>query len=204
MLKKVLVVLVVGGLGLVALVATRPESYHVERSIDVGAGAAALFAEIDDLRSWGAWSPWEKRDPAMKKTFSATTVGVGASYAWEGNKKVGKGSMTITESRPGERVAQRLDFIEPFKSTAATALELKTAGPSNTRVTWSMDGKNNFVSKAFSLVMDMDKIVGKDFEAGLASLKQLAESKAVAAAAVAPPTPSAPPPPGPPAPGGTK
>src|SRR6185369_10487911 len=104
-------------------------------------------------------------------------------YAWEGNKEVGKGSMTITESRPGERVAQRLEFIEPFKSTAATAFDLKPAGPSNTRVTWSMDGKSNFVGKAFSLVMDMDKVIGKDFEAGLASLKQLTEAKAVAAAA---------------------
>ncbi len=204
MLKKVLLVLVVGVLGLVAVVATRPDSYHVERSIDVGAGAAALFAEIDDLRSWGAWSPWEKRDPAMKKTFSATTVGVGASYAWEGNKEVGKGNMTITESRPGERVAQRLEFLEPFKSTASSAFDLKTAGPSNTRVTWSMDGKNNFVGKVFSLVMDMDKMIGKDFESGLAILKQITEAKAVAAAAVAPPTPSVPPAPGPPSLGGTK
>jgi hypothetical protein len=204
MLKKVLLVLGVAVVGLVGLVASRPDSYHVERTVDVGAPAATLFAEIDDLRAWAAWSPWEKRDPAMTKTFGPSTAGVGAHYAWEGNKEVGKGSMTITESRPDSRVAQRVEFIEPFKSIAATAFDLKPAGPASTRVTWSMDGKSNFVGKAFSLVMDMDKVIGKDFEAGLASLKQLAEAHAVAAAAAAPPTPAAPPPPGAPSPGGTK
>jgi hypothetical protein len=204
MLSKVVLVLAIALGGLVAVVATRPDRYHVERAVDVGAPAAAVFAEIDDLRAWSAWSPWERRDPAMKKTFSPVTSGVGASYAWEGNKEVGKGRMTITESHPGEKVAQRLEFIEPFASTADIAFSLKAAGPSSTHVTWSMDGRNNFMGKAFSLVMDMDKVIGKDFEAGLAGLKQIAEAKAVAAAAAAPPTPPLPPAPGPPAPGGTK
>ena len=204
MLKKLLLVLAVAVVGLVALVVSRPDSYHVERAIDVGAPAATVFAEIDDLRAWAAWSPWEKRDPAMKKSFGPSTTGVGAHYAWEGNKEVGKGSMTIIESRPDTRVAQRLEFIEPFKSIAATAFDLKPAGPASTRVTWSMEGNSNFIGKAFSLVMDMDKVIGKDFEAGLASLKQIAEAHAVAAAAAAPPTPPAPPAPGAPSPGGTK
>jgi hypothetical protein len=204
MLRKVVLVVAVAVAGLAALVATRPERYHVERTLDVGAPSAALFAEIDDLRAWSYWSPWEKRDPAMKKTFSATTAGVGASYAWEGNKEVGKGRMTITGSHPGERVALKLEFIEPFTSTADIAFVLKAAGPSSTQVTWSMDGRNNFVGKAFCLVMDMDKMIGRDFEAGLGSLKQLVEAKALAAAAAAPPTPPVPPALGAPAPGGTK
>jgi hypothetical protein len=204
MLRKVVLVLVVAVIGLLGVVATRPDRYHVERAADVGAPAAAVFAEIDDLRAWNAWSPWEKRDPAMKKTFSATTSGVGASYAWEGNKEVGKGRMIITESRPGERVAQKLEFLEPFVSTADIAFALKAAGPSSTHVTWSMDGRNNFIGKAFSLVMDVDKMIGKDFETGLASLKQVVEAKALAAAAAAPPAPPVPPALGAPAPGGTK
>jgi hypothetical protein len=204
MVKKIVLVLAVAVAGLAAVVANRPDRYHVERSVDVGAPAATIFAEIDDLRAWAAWSPWEKRDPAMKKTFSASTTGVGAHYAWEGNKEVGKGSMTITESVPGERVAQRLEFIEPFASTAETAFDLKAAGPASTHVTWSMDGRSNFVSKAFSLVMDMDKMIGKDFETGLSGLKQIAEAKAVAAAAAAPPVPPIPPAPGMPGPGATK
>jgi len=204
MLRKVVLVLAVAVIGLLGVVATRPDRYHVERAVDVGAPAAAVFAEIDDLRAWNTWSPWEKRDPAMKKTFSATTAGVGARYTWEGNKEVGKGRMIITESRPGERVAQKLEFIEPFTSTADIAFALKAAGPSSTHVTWSMDGRNNFIGKAFSLLMDVDKMIGKDFETGLASLKQVVEAKAVAAAAAAPPAPPVPPALGAPAPGGTK
>jgi hypothetical protein len=130
----------------------------------------------------------------MHKTFSQPSAGVGASYSWEGNKQVGKGKMTITESRENERVAQKLEFLEPFPSVAQTAIDLKPAGPDSksTKVTWSMDGKNNFVGKAFSLVMNMDKMIGKDFEEGLGSLKRISEAKKAAAAPPAPGTPSPP------------
>lgn len=176
-MKKVLLVLVVLVVALVVVIATRPDSYRVERSTTIDAPAATIFAEVEDLRAWGAWSPWEKRDPAMKKTFSAATAGVGASYAWEGNKEVGKGKMTVIALRPTDHVAHRLEFLEPFPSTAETAFDLKPEGPEKTRVTWSMSGKNNFIGKAFALVMDMDKMIGKDFEDGLASLKRTAEAK---------------------------
>jgi hypothetical protein len=182
MLKKVLLVLAVLVAGLLVVVARRPDAYHVERSLEIDAPAAVIFPSVGDLRAFGEWSPWEKRDPAMKKTFSAATSGVGASYAWEGNKEVGKGKMTIVESRSPEHVADRLEFLEPFASVADTAIDLKPSGD-KTRVTWSMDGKNNFVGKAFSLVMNMDKMIGKDFEDGLASLKRVTEAKTVAARA---------------------
>jgi hypothetical protein len=176
-MKKILGVLAVVIVVLVAVVATRPDTYHVERSIDISAPATVIFPVVADFKAMGEWSPWDKRDPAMKKTFSDTTTGVGASYAWEGNKQVGKGKMTMTESRPPEHVADKLEFIEPFPSVAETAMDLKSSGPTSTHVTWSMDGKSNFMGKAFSLYMSMDKAVGPDFESGLTNLKTIAEAK---------------------------
>jgi uncharacterized protein YndB with AHSA1/START domain len=187
MAKKILLILAGLIAALAIVIATRPDSYHVERSADVAAPPDRVFELVGDLRAWQQWSPWEKRDPNMKKTFSTATTGVGASYAWEGNKDVGKGQMTIVESHAPQRVATRLDFIEPFQSTAQSALDLKSEGAVATRVTWSMDGKQNFMSKAFSLVMDMDKMIGKDFEEGLSTLKGIAEAKVAADAAKAPP-----------------
>jgi len=181
MFKKVLLVLAVAVVALLVVIATRPDAYHVERSLDVGAPVATVFATVGDLKTWGQWSPWDKRDPDMHKTFTATTSGVGASYAWEGNKKVGKGKMTITDQQPPERLVERLEFIEPFQSVAETAFNFKSTGPASTRVTWSLDGKNNFVGKAFSLVMNMDKMIGGDFEDGLANLKRVAEASKPAA-----------------------
>lgn len=185
--KKILLIIGAVLAVLAIVVATRPDTYHVERSADVAAPADRLFELVGDLRAWEQWSPWEKRDPNMKKTFSAKTTGVGASYAWEGNKDVGKGQMTIVESNPPQRVATRLEFQEPFQSVAQSALDLKNQGAASTRVTWSMDGKQNFVGKAFSMVMDMDKMIGKDFEEGLSALKGIAEAKVAADAAKAPP-----------------
>jgi hypothetical protein len=180
MVKKILGLLAVVIAVLVVVVATRPDAYHVERSIDISAPAPVIFPAVADLKAMGEWSPWDKRDPAMKKTYSDATTGVGASYAWEGNKQVGKGKMTVVESRAPERVANKLEFIEPFPSVADTAMDLKPSGPTSTHVTWSMDGKSNFIGKAFSLYMSMDKAIGPDFEAGLASLKTIAEAKQAA------------------------
>jgi hypothetical protein len=191
-MKKVLLVLGFLIAGLAAVVATRPDTYHVERSLEIGAPAEAIFPSVSDLRNMADWSPWEKRDPAMKKTFSAETSGIGASYAWEGNKQVGKGRMTITELLPPEHVADKLEFIEPFPAVAETAMDLKPAAGGGTRVTWSMNGKSNFVGKAFSLVMSMDKAIGKDFEDGLANLKRVAEAKGATASAAGQPPAAAP------------
>jgi hypothetical protein len=160
-------------------VATRPGTYHVERSTVVGATAAVVYDQLDDYASFVQWSPWEKLDPSMKKTFDGPSQGVGASYTWAGNDKVGKGKMTIVAADGKGLVEERLEFIEPFASVAQTTFRLSPDG-AGTRVTWSMDGTNNFVSKLFGLFMNMDKMIGKDFEAGLASLKTLAESRAKA------------------------
>jgi hypothetical protein len=176
-MSKVLVVLVLLLGAAAAYVATRPDAYHVERSTTVDAPAATVFAQIDDLSVWKEWSPWEKKDPAMKRTFSATSSGVGASYSWEGNKEVGKGKMTITDSKPAEKVVEKLEFIEPFQSQADITFKLAAETPTTTKVTWAMDGKHNFISKAFSVVKPMDGMIGKDFEDGLSGLKKVAEAK---------------------------
>jgi len=187
-MSKVLVVLVLLLGGAAAYVATRPDAYHVERSTTVDAPPATVFAQIDDLSVWKEWSPWEKKDPTMKRTLSATTSGVGASYSWQGNKEVGKGKMTITDSKPGEKVVEKLEFIEPFQSQAEITFKMAAESPTATKVTWAMDGKHNFISKAFSVVKPMDGMIGKDFEEGLAGLKKVAEAKKP------PPAPPAPPP----------
>jgi hypothetical protein len=177
MLKKLLLVVALLVVAVVIVVGTRPETYHVERSAKIDAPAEAVFAAVSDFRTFPEWSPWQKRDPAVRTTVSTPSAGVGASYAWQGNKDVGKGRMTITESRPPSRVRERLEFIEPFASVAETGFDVKPEGPTAAAVTWSMDGKNNFMGKAFSLVMDMDKMIGKDFDAGLANLKRLVEAQ---------------------------
>jgi len=190
-MSKVLVVLVLLLGGAAAYVATRPDAYHVERSTTVDAPAATVFAQIDDLSVWKEWSPWEKKDPAMKRTLSATTSGVGATYAWEGNKEVGQGKMSIVDSKPGEKVAEKLEFIKPFQSQADITFTLQAESPTTTKVTWAMDGKHNFVSKAFSVVKPMDGMIGKDFEEGLANLKKVAEAKKPPPAPPAPPAEAA-------------
>jgi hypothetical protein len=187
-MSKVLLVLVLLLGGAAAYVATRPDTYHVERSATVAAPAATVFAQIDDFSVWKEWSPWEKKDPAMKRTVSTPPSGVGATYAWEGNKEVGKGKMTITDSRAGEKVAEKLEMLEPFPSTSGVTFTLAAESPTTTKVTWAMDGKHNFISKAFSVVKPMDGMIGKDFEEGLANLKKVAEAKKP------PPAPPAPPP----------
>ena len=181
-MSKVLLVLVLLLGGAAAYVATRPDTYHVERSATVEAPAATVFAQIDDFSVWKEWSPWEKKDPAMKRTLGATTSGVGATYAWEGNKEVGKGKMTITASNPGEKVAEKLEMLEPFPSTAEIAFTLQSESPTTTKVTWAMDGEKNFMAKAFHMVVNMDKMVGADFEKGLSSMKSAAETSAKASA----------------------
>ncbi|MFO0757224.1 MAG: SRPBCC family protein [Byssovorax sp.] len=167
----------------ILVVATRPSSFHVERSATIKAPPAAARAAVADFHGWQAWSPWEKLDPGMKKTFTGPASGTGAVYEWVGNDKVGEGRMTITEAT-ADKVTIRLEFIKPFASTNTTTFTFTPSG-SETKVTWAMDGHNDFMGKAFSMFMDMDKMVGGDFERGLAALKQVAES---APAPAAPPT----------------
>jgi hypothetical protein len=177
MLKKIgLGLLVVVG-ALAVVIATRPGEFKVQRTTSISAPAEVVFGYINDFHNWAKWSPWEKRDPNMKKTFEGPPSGAGSIYSWAGNDKVGEGRMTLTDSKPNERVLIKLEFIKPFAATNLTEVALSAAG-GTTNVTWTMSGTSNFVGKAFSLVMNMDKMVGGDFEQGLAQLKQLSEQEA--------------------------
>ena len=177
MLNIIAVVAVIAVAGLLAYAATRPDTLRVERSATIAAPAGRIFPHIAELRAWGAWSPWEKKDPAMKRTFEGPDSGKGAIYAWNGNKNVGSGRMEITEAAPPGRIVIRLDFLTPFEAhhTAEFTLE-----PHNdaTRVLWVMHGPQSFLSKLMGIFMNMDRMIGNDFEAGLASLKALAEKPA--------------------------
>ena len=177
MLKKVAVALAVLVVVLAGVIATRPDSYRVERSAAVAAPPALLFAMVDDFHNWSAWSPWEKLDPGMKRTFAGPSAGVGAKYAWAGNDQVGEGRMTIVESQPPDRIAIKLEFLKPWESTSDTLFRFGPQG-AGTRVSWAMEGRHNFMSKAFSLFASMDSMVGPDFEKGLAEIKRLAEAEA--------------------------
>jgi surface antigen len=191
MLWKILIG-VAGALVLfVAVVATRPSTYHVERKIEVAAPADLVFGVLNDLHRFAGvlvlfGAPLEKVDPTMQKTFEGPAAGVGQSYAWSGNKDVGKGKMTIEESVPGQKVGIKLEFVEPMASTATCTLTL-AGTPTGSSVTWSMDGNHNFIGKALGMFMDMDTMLGTDIEKGLALLKTVAEGKQVA---IAPPNPA--------------
>lgn len=158
-----------------AVVATRPSHYKVARSAVVRAPASAVYAQIADFHRWEKWSPWEKLDTAMQKVYSGADGAPGAIYAWKGNDKVGEGHMTLTDARPGESLAIRLEFVKPFASLCTTGFQF-SPNESGTNVTWTMEGDNDFLGKAFALFLDMDKMIGGDFERGLASLKAQAEA----------------------------
>jgi len=175
MISNILIALAVVVLLFVIVVATRPADFRVTRSATISAPAEAVFAQVNDLRKWGAWSPWEKIDPALRRTFEGPSAGIGAIYRWVGNKKVGEGSMTITESRPGELVRFKLEFLRPFKATNTAEFTFKQQG-NQTVVTWGIFGENNFMSKAVGLFMNMDKMVGGQLEQGLAQMKSVAEA----------------------------
>jgi len=163
-----------------ALIAARPADFRIERSAQIDAPRDVVFSIINDLRQWGDWSPYDKRDPNMKKTFEGGSAGPGASYAWNGNNQVGAGRLTIVESKPGELVSMKLEFSRPFKASNEVNFKLAPSG-GGTRVSWIMDGKNNFMTKAMSLFMNMDKMVGKDFEQGLVNLNSVARAASVKA-----------------------
>jgi hypothetical protein len=175
MLIKILIGLLVIVAGFVLVVALQPSHYRVERTAAIAAPAAVVFAQVNDFHHWEAWSPWAKLDPTMKQTYEGVPSGGGAIYTWAGNKKVGEGRMTLTESHPSDRIRIQLEFVKPFASTCITEFSFRPQG-SQTVVTWSMDGENNFIAKAVCLFMNMDKTVGGDFEKGLGQLKSLAEA----------------------------
>lgn len=174
MLLKISIALVIA-VGLVAVVISmQPASYRVVRTATITAPPAAIYTLISDFHNWNAWSPWAKLDPAMKQTFEGAPSGTGARYLWAGNSAAGEGSMAISEAVANQRVVIQLAFLKPFPSASTITFSLRPEG-SGTAVEWAMDGESTFASKAIQLFSSMDKMVGPDFEKGLAQLKSLAE-----------------------------
>lgn len=174
MLKKILIAFVAILAILFAVISAQPASFTMSRSINIAAPPATVFGIVNDFHQWDTWSPWAKLDPAMKKSYEGAPSGVGAIYTWSGNNDVGEGRMTITDSSPNEHIGIKLDFLKPMAVTNTATFTFKPEG-NGVAVTWSMAGDKNFVQKAFFLVMNMDKMLGADFEKGLAQLKALAE-----------------------------
>lgn len=159
---------------ILGLALAQPDTFKVERDVSIAARPEAIYSNLDDFKRWGLWSPWEKLEPTMTKTHSGAPTGVGAIYEWDG-KEVGSGRMTITDSKPNEQLTIKLEFTKPFEATNTTVFQLAPRG-SDTEVRWIMTGENNFVGKVMGVFADMDSMVGKDFETGLAALKQVSES----------------------------
>ncbi|MEQ1773332.1 MAG: SRPBCC family protein [Burkholderiales bacterium] len=174
MLKTIGIIVALLIAGILIFATTKPDTFRVQRSASIKAPPEKVFALINDFKAWGAWSPWEKKDPAMKRTFGAITIGKGAQYAWDGDKNVGQGSMEIAESTPSSKIALKLDFLKPFEAHNTVEFTLAAQGDM-TNVTWTMHGPANFLSKLIQVFMSMDSMVGKDFESGLANLKMTAE-----------------------------
>jgi len=177
MLTYILIGLAVLLVVFLIVAALRPDDLRVQRSITISAPAAFPFAEINDLRKWQEISPYAKDDPAARYTVAGPSAGLGSTLDWAGNAKVGTGRITITHSRPDELVRYNFEFFKPWYCTNTTDFTFRPAG-SGTEVTWAMSMRNNFVAKASGLVMNMDKMMGESFEAGLVNLKNLAEAAA--------------------------
>jgi hypothetical protein len=176
MVKKIFMGLVFVVLIFVGVAMMQPDDFKISRSIAVAASPQKTSEQVNDFRNWQAWSPWAKLDPNAKATFEGPVSGEGAVFKWAGNQEVGEGSNTIIESRPGELVKIRLDFLKPFQATNTAEFTFVPDGE-KTIVTWSMYGKNNFVGKAMGLIMNCDKMVGGQFEKGLAQLKSVVENQ---------------------------
>ncbi|MGQ0698323.1 MAG: SRPBCC family protein [Panacagrimonas sp.] len=175
MFKIVLIVVVVLIAAVLIFAATRPDTFHVERRIDIRAPPEKIFPLINDLHGFSTWSPYEHKDPAMKRSYSGAAEGVGAAYAWDGNKEVGQGSMEITGSSAPSKVTIKLDFLRPFEAHNTAEFTLQPQGET-TQVTWALDGPCPFISKLMGVIFNMDKMIGTDFEAGLVKLKSVAEA----------------------------
>jgi uncharacterized protein YndB with AHSA1/START domain len=170
----VVILLIVAVAAVLALAMTKPDTLRVQRSASIKAPPDKIFALISNLQGWTAWSPYEKKDPAMKRIHSGAPSGKGAIYEWDGNNQVGKGRMEIVEVTPPSRVVIKLDFMKPFEAHNTAEFTMQPAGDA-TNVTWAMYGPNLFVGKVISVFIDMDNMIGRDFEAGLTNLKTIAE-----------------------------
>ncbi len=160
---------------LIVIVSMRPDEFRIVRSASISAPPAVVFAQVNDLHKWQEWSPWAKLDLTVKNTFEGPSAGTGAIFSWAGNNKVGEGRMTITESHPDDLVRFKLEFLKPFKANNTAEFTFRPEG-NQTVVTWRMSGQNNFMCKVVGLFMNCDKMVGGDFEKGLASLRSVSEA----------------------------
>jgi hypothetical protein len=173
-MNLILILIAIALATVLVLAATRPNQFRIERSALIKAPPEAIFGHINSFAQWSQWSPWEKLDPTLKRQYSGQDKGVGAIYTWVGNKQVGEGRMEIRESTAPGNIVIQLDFLKPFAAHNTAQFTLVPEGDA-TRVTWAMFGPSPFVSKLMGLFFNLDKMVGKDFEAGLAQLKSLSE-----------------------------
>lgn len=179
MLKVVLILAGCLGIAVAAILvygATKPDTFRVARSASIKASPDRIFPLINDFHAWTKWSPYENKDPQMKRTYGANSSGKGAVYEWTGNGQVGSGRITITDAQPPSQVLIKLDMITPFEAHNNVAFTLEPQGD-NTTVTWAMQGGVPYLAKIMHVFFNMDKMVGGDFEAGLANLKTVAESR---------------------------
>jgi uncharacterized protein YndB with AHSA1/START domain len=177
MLKKVLLAF---GLLIVAfcvVIALQPSEFRITRSAMIPAPVESVFPHVNDLQKWQAWSPWARMDPNCKVTFEGPISGAGAIFSWAGNDQVGTGRMSIVESKPNERIQFKLEFMKPFESKCDTVFGFRSEG-AGTEVSWTMTGTNDFMGKAFSLLINCDKMIGGQFEDGFTNLKAVIASTA--------------------------
>jgi hypothetical protein len=175
MLNIIAICAVVLVAALLVFAATRPDSFRVERRASIKAPPGKVYALINDFHRWTAWSPWENIDPALKRSYTGAQSGTGAAYAWEGNSKVGTGRMEITESAAPSKIVIKLDFIKPFEGH--NIAEFTLSGAQETAVTWAMYGPSPYLSKLMGIFFNMDRMIGGQFEQGLANLKAAAETR---------------------------
>ena len=173
-LAYIAVALAVVVIGILIYASTRPDTFRVQRTTTIKAPPEKIFALINDLHAWASWSPYEKKDPGMKRTFSGAPSGKGAVYDWDGDKNVGKGRMEITDTTSPSKIVIKLDFFKPFEGHNTAEFTMEPKGDS-TVVTWAMYGPAAFMMKVMGIFMNMDNMIGNDFAAGLANLKAVAE-----------------------------
>jgi uncharacterized protein YndB with AHSA1/START domain len=177
MVETIIVIAIVLALAIavvLVLAAMKPDNFRIERQASIRAPAQSIFPLISNFHEWRKWSPWEDRDPALKRTYAGAESGKGAVYAWEGDKNVGSGRMEILEAASPSRIVIKLDFLKPFEAHNTAEFTMTPHGGA-TNVTWAMHGPATFVSKVMQLFMNIDRMVGKDFETGLANLKKIGE-----------------------------
>ena len=172
---KIILAIIMFMVGIGAGVAMMPGHFRITRSTLIAAPPSVVFDQVNNFQKWEAWSPWAKTDPSAKISFSGPESGVGTVFRWDGNNEVGAGSMTILESKPGDRIEIALVFTKPFVATNQTEFTFRPEGD-QTHVVWTMSGNNNFVGKVISLFMDCEKLIGADFDKGLAAMKSVIEA----------------------------